>query len=436
MKLLALLLVCAISLHAQMQIPAGTRSALEVDQQQRDVQAAEEALQKSDAARAKSLLSAVLQIDRKDARAGYDLGLAYELLNDSANAEKTYRSVIAVDNKQFESRLALGLLLARAGKNLEAREQLIAATERTPVGGDLSARATAFRALAAIDASSNPPAATEELLQALKLSPETPDDRALAAQIASSSGEKNDAETAYRRVLQTSPGDLEASIGLARLLTAAKNYPDAEGVLTDALKAHPGDLALSALLADLYGAEDKPEAAIPLLEAAHAAHPDEAAVSRMLARIYVRSGAPEKSDPLYLDLLKKTPNDVELLDDYGDALIRQKRSAEAEEVLKRAISKPEGFSSKLSLAGAAAHLAFASSSNHDPLITLQALELRNSIVAPSASSLFLAAIAHDRLHHMKVAVDLYRQFLSAADGRYPNEEWEAKHRIPALLNAK
>ena len=85
---------------------------------------------------------------------------------------------------------------------------------------------------------------------------------------------------------------------------------------------------------------------------------------------------------------------------------------------------------------AASHLAFAASANNDPLVTLQALALRATVLANSPSSLFLSATAHDKLHHTKQATDLYKQFLSVANGQFPDEEWEARHRLITLEHMK
>ena len=57
-------------------------------------------------------------------------------------------------------------------------------------------------------------------------------------------------------------------------------------------------------------------------------------------------------------------------------------------------------------------------------------------LANSPSSLFLAATAHDKLHHTKQATDLYKQFLSVANGQFPDEEWEARHRLITLEHTK
>jgi len=58
------------------------------------------------------------------------------------------------------------------------------------------------------------------------------------------------------------------------------------------------------------------------------------------------------------------------------------------------------------------------------------------VLPQSPSSLFLAATAHDKLHHTKQATDLYKQFLSVANGQFPDEEWEARHRLITLDHTK
>jgi hypothetical protein len=88
------------------------------------------------------------------------------------------------------------------------------------------------------------------------------------------------------------------------------------------------------------------------------------------------------------------------------------------------------------LASAASHLAYVASVTNDPTTTLQALEIRDKVQPQSPSSLFLAATAHDKLHQVKQATDLYKQFLSVADGKFPDEEWEARHRLITLEHMK
>jgi hypothetical protein len=152
--------------------------------------------------------------------------------------------------------------------------------------------------------------------------------------------------------------------------------------------------------------------------------------------MYSRNNLYEKALPLYASLSTAYPNDPTLLDDQADALIRLRRPAEAQTLLQRAVANPEAFPTQDAFGIAASHLAFAASANHDPVTTLRALELRGRVLAPTPSTLFLAATAHDKLHQVKEASDLYKQFLAAAKGQFPDEEWEARHRLVALEHTK
>jgi hypothetical protein len=69
-------------------------------------------------------------------------------------------------------------------------------------------------------------------------------------------------------------------------------------------------------------------------------------------------------------------------------------------------------------------------------MTLQALEIRAKVLPQSPSALFLSATAYDKLHQVKQAKDLYKQFLSVANGKFPDEEWQARHRLVTLEQMK
>jgi hypothetical protein len=44
----------------------------------------------------------------------------------------------------------------------------------------------------------------------------------------------------------------------------------------------------------------------------------------------------------------------------------------------------------------------------------------------------LLATAYDNLHLSSQAVDAYHRFLAADQGKFPDQEWQAKHRLVAL----
>jgi cytochrome c-type biogenesis protein CcmH/NrfG len=370
-------------------------------------------------------------------------------------AESCYRAAIAADPSFAPPHAALGLLLARTNRAAEARTELLAVTRLPDVDPVLQGRT--YRALArlelnstGLDSSGSQPgisanlaAASSELLAALKLTPEQPEDILLAAEIARASKDLAGAEQAYRRYLAL-PGDAfdpDATAALASVLLAESHLDDAESLLTPALAHDPGNPAFTALLAQTWldsGDAAKIAQAAPLVESLHAKDAANTGVTRLLARIYLDTGHPDQADPLYAALIAAQPNhpDATLLDDRGEALIRLHRPGEAEKLLQQAVADRSGFPTPAAFGDAATHLAFAAEEIDDPATTLQALALRATVLPPSASSLFLAATANDDLHHSTQAVDLYKQFLAAAHGTLPDQESQARRRLAELEHRK
>jgi tetratricopeptide (TPR) repeat protein len=432
--LLAALFATA-TLHAQ--LPAGTTDASAQPQTTpQDPQRAEAnaAIDRQDYPTALKLLTALAEKTPNDARLLYDLGFTQDALDQTSAAETSYRKAIAADPNFLEPHVALGLLLARSGKLADAHAELDKATTLTTDNSTVKARA--YRALARIDQHTNPSAASDELLAALKISPETADDILLAGELAEASSDLPAAEASYRRVLAADPQNTAATAALTHILLRQNKPDQAEAVLTAALQKSPDDPILNAQLASLYDSQNKTDQALPIVEKLHAAHPQDSNLTRLLARLYARDNQYDKADPLYATLISASPQDPTLLDDRADALIHLRRFTEAEALLKRAIAHPEAFPTQEDLGSAASHLAFAASETNDPTTTLQALEIRDKVQPQSPSSLFLAATAHDKLHQVKQAKDLYKQFLSVANGKFPDEEWEARHRLVTLEHMK
>ncbi|MCU1321603.1 MAG: hypothetical protein JWM43_1252 [Acidobacteriaceae bacterium] len=437
---LLLFLLFFIAYPSQAQLPAGTRDANTPAQITPDPlrTQADEALDKRDFPTALKLLTVLVEKNPADAHLLYELASTQDAMDQNSAAAETYRRSIAADPKLFEPHLALALLLARQGEAKDARAELTTAVAMPTAEPALKARA--YRTLARLDQTTDPAAASAALLAALKLSPETPEDILLAAELAENSGDLPAAEASYRRLLKTTPDDPATTAALTHLLLRQNKPAEAESLLTAALAKNPDDTTLNAQLATVYMANPDPAKsalALPLVENLHSSHPSDPAITRLLARLYSRNGDYAKADPLFGTLIASSAQpDPTLLDDRADALIHLKRPAEAEALLKRAVATPSAFSSKEDLGIAASHLAFAASENNDPAVTLQALALRATLLPQSPSSLFLAATAHDKLHQAKEASELYKQFLTVANGKFPDEEWQARHRLITLSHQK
>jgi Flp pilus assembly protein TadD len=426
------------------------------------IQQANDALAASDFAAALKILTGLNTKIPNNPQVLYDLGLTLEALGPESpaaaapanpaapdskvpTAEFYYRQSITANPLFPAAHVALGLLLARTARPIEARSELLTATQLSDAAPALKARA--FRALAKLaligndQQASNPSAASAELLAALNLTPEAPEDILLAAEIAESAADLPAAELAYRRYLALDPQDPQAIAALAHVLLAERRPADAEALLAPALAAHPSDPTLTALVARADISSDDPAKAAlaaPLLEKLHAANPQDANITRLLARVYLDTDHPDQAEPIYAALIaaQGANPDPTLLDDRAEALLRLHRPGAAETLLKQAVANPAAFPTHAALADAATHLAFAAAEIDDPATTLQALALRATVLTPSPSTLFLEAMANDTLHRNARAIDLYRQFLAVAGTDYPDQASQARQRLAALAPRK
>ena len=422
--------------QAQNQLPPGTR-APDSGAAQRESGAppqreeAESKIEQKNFEAARPLLAKYLSQHPGDARALFDLGYVEDAGSHEDAAAADYRKAIAADPKQFEARLALGLLLAHQGKYDQAREQIQQATLLTPEPPNSAAQAEAFRTLAELDRASDPAAARDALVAALKLSPETHADLLLTAQIAEANDDIELAQTAYQRLLSSHPAasaseSLAATSGLAQLLLKQRKYAEAEPLLKTALARDPRDPGLNAQLATALLAQGKNDEALPVLETLRQLEPGNTSVDQMLADAYGQAGHPEQADPIYARLAQANPGNEEILAAQGENLVRERLYPQAQAVLERAVKlKPDD-------GDAWSGLAFAASENKQYQIALKALSMRAKYLAETPATYFLWATSYDNLHLSKSAQEYYNKFLTAAGGKFPDQEWQAKHRLVAL----
>ncbi len=395
-----------------------------------EVVAAEAAIASSDWKTARARLDPWLATHPSDARALFDAGYVADAQNRLEEAAGLYGRATAANPSSFEAHLLYGLLLARQGKPEQARTHLLAATKLDPGVAGPALKARAWRALAQIDrpapgATGDTTAATSDLLEALKLSPETTEDTLLAASLAEQAGQFDAAEAAYRRVLSKDPTSEPANAALAHLLIRKKQFPEAETLLRAALEKLPDDPALTAQLATVLAAQDKAEA-LPLLKKLQAEHPENTAISLMLAEVLSEAGDIAGSDQLYSRLLATSPNDPELLVAHGQNLVRLGRYPEAFAQFDKATqidpSNSDGWSG----------LAFAASKTSQPSVALHALTMRSRLLPENASTYFLWATSYDSLHLKEQAAAYYHRFLDSSAGKFPNQEWQARQRLQLL----
>jgi tetratricopeptide (TPR) repeat protein len=110
----------------------------------------------------------------------------------------------------------------------------------------------------------------------------------------------------------------------------------------------------------------------------------------------------------------------------GASLLAQKKFGEAQKELLAAIKLKPDYGI------AYGDLAFAASENKDYALAIKALDTRARFLPELPATLFLRATAYDHLRAHKQAAAAYRQFLEAANGKFPDQEWQARHRLIAI----
>ncbi len=438
LPLLALLLGVTIPSSAQAEFPSAVGQAAAAQDSHAqpagaeaeaplapEVGEAEAAIVKSDWKTAETKLAGYVAAHPEDARAQFDAGYAADAQDKLEDAAGFYRRAVKANPKSFEAQLSLGLLLARQGKMEEARPELEAATQLDPGAAGKEAMARAWRAMAQIDRGTDPAKASDELLQALKLTPETPRDTLLAADLAAQTNQPAEAESAYRRVLAEDAKNAQAEAGLAHILLVKKQYADAEAEARKGLEDAPGDPGLTAQLATALVAQDKAEA-LPLLEKLHTDRPQDENVTKMLAEVTAEAGDAASSDKLYEVLLAKHPHDPELLLALGQNLTREQKYAQALQAFSTAteVDPTDG--------DAWSGMAFVASKLGNTSMTLHALTMRSKYLPENASTYFLWATSYDMSHDRNAAITYYHHFLEAAAGKFPDQEWQARQRLLLL----
>jgi tetratricopeptide (TPR) repeat protein len=77
-------------------------------------------------------------------------------------------------------------------------------------------------------------------------------------------------------------------------------------------------------------------------------------------------------------------------------------------------------------------LAFAANETQDYALAIKALDMRAKYLPEIPVGYFLRATAYDHLRDYHQAAANYHLFLQVANGKYPDQEWQARHRLIAI----
>jgi Flp pilus assembly protein TadD len=397
---------------------------VEEDATAAEVTQAEAFIQKGDYGAAVPVLQKAVANDPANYAAWFDLGFADNGLGKTEDSIAAYRKSVVAKADVFESNLNLGIQLAKTGQP-DAEQFLRAATLLTPTSHVDEGRARAWLSLAHVLEASKPEDAIAAYRQAATLQPKDPEPHLAAGILLEKQQKFSDAESEYKRALALDSSS-EALTGLANLYMRGRRFPEAEEYLRKIVAAQPASAAVRVQLGRVLAAESKNDAAVEELQEGAKLAPGDVSVQRDLADLYAAVGKNEQAEAMYRALIAGHPREAELHDSLGKALLHEKKSADAQKEFLAAVNLKPNFGEAYS------DLAFAASENKDYPLTIKALDARAKYLPETPLTHFLRASAYDHLKDVKHAVASYRLFLNTADGKYPDQEWQAKHRLIAL----
>ena len=386
---------------------------------------AESAIEKQDYVSAEPLLKKVVASDPDNYAAWFDLGFLYNALGKTEDSIAAYRKSVAAKPGVFESNLNLGLMLVKTGQP-DAEEFLRAATRLKPTSHVAEGQARAWLSLGHVLETTNPGAAIEAYTQAAHLDPKDPEPHLSAGPLLETQNRYADAELEYKQAFALDPSSTDALTGMANIYMRGHRFTEAEEILRKLVALHPTDAGAHMQLGRMLAADGQPEPAIAELQEALKLAPNDSGAQRDLADLYVDTKKYDQAEVQYRSLLAATPNDPQVHYGLGRVLLKQRKFPEAEQELMAAIQlKPDLGPAYSDLAGVANEI-----KNYE--LVIKVLDARAKILPELPIGYFLRATAYDHLREYKPAAENYRRFLQTATGQFPDQEWQARHRLIAI----
>jgi predicted Zn-dependent protease len=386
---------------------------------------AEAAIEKGDYAAAEPLLRKLLAREPGSYVGWFDLGFVENGLGKVDDSIAAYRKSVAAKPDVFESNLNLGLQLAKTGQP-DAETFLRAATHLKPSSNAAEGQYRAWLSLAQAIAKLKPEEALSAYQQAATLQPKEAEPHLSAGHLLEQENRFTEAAQEYKLALALDSGSTDAVTGLANIYMRGRQFPEAEGYLRKLLADRGESAPVHIQLGRVLAAEGKTDAAIAELKAGAKLAPGDDAAQRELADLYATAGKNDLAETVYRELLLAHPGEAELHHGLGKALMWQKKSPEAQrELLITVKLKPD-------LGVAYYDLAFAANDNKDYPLVIRALDVRAKFLPETPMTYFLRASAYDHLRDYKKAAANFHLFLNVAKGKYPDQEWQATHRLIAI----
>jgi tetratricopeptide (TPR) repeat protein len=383
---------------------------------------AESAIEKQDYSTAEPLLKKVVAQDPDNYVAWFDLGFLYNAEGKTDDSIAAYRKSVAAKPAVFESNLNLGLMLVKAHQP-DAEQFLRAATKLKPTAHVAEGQARAWLSLAHLLESTNPDAALEAYKQVSLLDPKDPEPHLSAGPILESQNRFADAEQEYKQAFALDPSSSDALTGMANIYMRGHRYTEAEEILRKLVALHPNDAGAHMQLGRMLAADGQNDAALAELQVASKLAPSDPSLQLDLAALYASAKKYDLAEAQYRALLATQPKDPDLLYGLGRVMLDQHKYSEAQQVFLQVIQLKPGMGTVYG------DLAAAANENKDYALVIKALDTRAQLLPELPIGYFLRATAYDHLRQYKPAAENYHRFLDTVTGNYPDQEWQARHRL-------
>jgi tetratricopeptide (TPR) repeat protein len=422
------LLFSAITGSAWSQKTSRTEPSRSAKPQQADSLAeAETLLQKQQYAEAEQKLATLVSEQAENPQAWFDLGFAQSHLNKTGEAVASYRKAAGLSPKWFEANLNLGVALAKSNDYAAATPVLQHAVTLKPTAGGNKALSKAWQSLAQVLEKTDAKAAAAAYDKAVELDASQTELTLNAGRALQSANDLPGAEEHFRKSADS--GNAQGMVMLINLLSGQKRYTEAEGWLTKYVAKNPQDSKARFQLGRFLASQGKSQEAIAVLQnqsqlnGQPAGNPE---IDRELAELYLQTKQYAQAEPLFRGLSQTTTTDPDLHFGLGVAVLHQLKYAEAErEFIQTVKLKPD-------YGEAYGYLADAARENKHYELAIRALDARAKFLPEDARSYFIRATSFDNLHMFKPAAENYKKFLAIAAGKFPDQEFQARHRLKAI----
>jgi len=386
---------------------------------------AEAAMEKQDFASAEQKLTAITVATPQDYRAWFDLGYVYSATHRKDRAIEAYRKSIAAQPGVLEPNLNLAMLLAEKGEP-EAGRYLRAAQKLKPSAEVQKRIAAAWVVLGDALESKDRAGAIDAYQQAAELNPNDPSMHVALGHLYEEGKDDKAAEPEYKAALALDANSRDALALLSNLYLRTNRAAEAEGTLREFVAKQPQSVNGHLQLGRLLATQDQHEDAIVEFEKALQLAPTDVEVEKALAASQLKLKQYDKAVATLKVLTANSPKDAALHYLLADALLHalQYEAAQNEFIvtakLKPGWAEPYGG------------MAIAASENKNYELAIRALDARAKLAPETPPTYFLRATCYDNLGAKELASAAYKEFLKVSDGKFPNQEWQARHRLIAI----